>query len=786
MGFIKTKKRPKRKETFLEFVCAVLSCWLISVGTNLILDAQYSHQIGLKTILWQTLVAVLAVALLTRRWWIPIIYFGVLVPIFLLAISFSGDIVSFIESMRSFLEWWISDMPIESQWYSDQGFYLIHTIMNVGVTMLFFMVGRITKRAWASVVVAFIFIVVNYAYGYTGYNVIAIPFFVVGIFPLVSGEKFQKIKLPEVKNFFGVLGKKWLLIFVSTVVAALISVLCFGIIKSTQGSVRNRFCSNIVADIQTTTNAYTKEQQKLKITLFDLGLVMNSTYVGGDLYKIKPKTIAYTDLESTSLVKMTSYDTFDGINWLNSPQNSYRVNGPWDEKQNVYLSVRYKENKDFVKKLEVIGYRNEVTITLAKDSNFLPVIGQVMEFEERTPTKNPILFDKRGKLLSFYGQKKGYSYTLDTITYNTTQEIMVRQMNGLLGSYTFESDPQYDKNSEFYKLYTKKFDYMPDTLKKDAETIMKESGNEFETVYKISKYFSPKKGYKYALAPPDFKKGDNIIEKLISTKKGHCIYYATAMVAMAREAGIPSRLAAGYITIPDGKEKTQIIDASAPYAWVECYIPNVGWMAFDPNPESVLTPPDNGDGKNDGNDPNSPNISVDAEVSKNDDYNSITDLKWDNGINEPLLIFLGILLIILILIIINTIKSQKRYSLESVRKRQKTTTRQAIFYYVDILRQFRWLGFKLRKGETMSELTARACKILDPIHAEAVLAGIEKIEALLYGNIIPSDEDVEVIYTTRCTLENTLKDRNNALMYFIKRRLLLLPFNPAVRKYGKK
>ena len=60
MNFLKRifTKKEKNKETVLDFLCCVLSCWLISVGASLIVDARYSIQIGIKSILWQTLFAI--------------------------------------------------------------------------------------------------------------------------------------------------------------------------------------------------------------------------------------------------------------------------------------------------------------------------------------------------------------------------------------------------------------------------------------------------------------------------------------------------------------------------------------------------------------------------------------------------------------------------------------------------------------------------------------------------------------------------------------------------------
>ena len=80
------QKKEKQKESVLDFICTILSCWAMTVAAALIQDSQFTNQIGLIPILWQTLVAIVAVALLTRRWWISIIYFGILVPLFFLAV----------------------------------------------------------------------------------------------------------------------------------------------------------------------------------------------------------------------------------------------------------------------------------------------------------------------------------------------------------------------------------------------------------------------------------------------------------------------------------------------------------------------------------------------------------------------------------------------------------------------------------------------------------------------------------------------------------------------------
>ncbi len=784
MNFKLFKKKERRKETVLEFLSVVLSCWLVSVGSALIVDAQFSFQIGLNAILWQTLFAIVAAVLFTRRWWIPIIYFGILVPVFFLAISLTGDIHTFFESFVSFVQWWTSGMSYDSKWYSDEGFYLVHTFINVGIGILYFAVARIFKRALIVVGVVIGFIVVNYAFGHTGYNLLAIPFLVAGVFPLIAGEKFQNVKLPDFKNLFGVWGKKWLLVTVATLVTAAISLLSFSAVTNTQESVRNRICSDAVADLQTLSNTYTKEQKKLNLTLFDLGLVINSTYVGGNLYNIKPKPLAATSLTDETLVKITSFDTFDGVMWENSFEKSYRINGFWDYEQNAYLAGEAVSNSEFIKKLSNVADNTQVTITLAEEASFLPTMGQVIGFTEKTDTINPVLYDKRGSLFSYYGFKKGYSYTVDALVYNTKEKALNKQLNRLRKTFNFEVDPLYDKQSEFYKGYTQLPSQIPEELETALRKLGLEDENEFEKVFKIREYFSAENGFVYAREPNNFKRGDDIIESLFTTQKGHCVYYATAMVIMARKAGVPARFVAGYKTIKNPNGKKQIIDASSPYAWVECYIPNIGWMTFDPAPAVAVKPNNtNKDQITLGQQSTVPDVQVDVDVKEEEQKVAETHLKWKTVYNAPLIIFLSLVFLAVICLILNAIFSPKFYGIEAVRKRFGSTKSQAEFYYRDILRQFSWLGFGFQKGETMSELAGRVCETLSPDYAQAVLGAIKTVEELHYGNITPTDEGVEGVFTARTQLEKVLVDQNNKVLYILKRRLLLPIFSLSAKEY---
>jgi transglutaminase-like putative cysteine protease len=72
------------------------------------------------------------------------------------------------------------------------------------------------------------------------------------------------------------------------------------------------------------------------------------------------------------------------------------------------------------------------------------------------------------------------------------------------------------------------------------------------------------------------------IEQVFVHKKGVCQDFAHFAISALRSIGIPARYVSGYIQTlpPEGEEKLFGVDAS--HAWFSIYIPDVGWVEFDP------------------------------------------------------------------------------------------------------------------------------------------------------------------------------------------------------------
>ncbi len=70
---------------------------------------------------------------------------------------------------------------------------------------------------------------------------------------------------------------------------------------------------------------------------------------------------------------------------------------------------------------------------------------------------------------------------------------------------------------------------------------------------------------------------------LFDLRKGYCDYYASAMVVLARAAGLPARLAIGYASgTYNLYSKRFIVTQAEAHSWVEVFFPDVGWVPFEP------------------------------------------------------------------------------------------------------------------------------------------------------------------------------------------------------------
>ena len=91
------------------------------------------------------------------------------------------------------------------------------------------------------------------------------------------------------------------------------------------------------------------------------------------------------------------------------------------------------------------------------------------------------------------------------------------------------------------------------------------------------------------------------IARFLATKRGYCIQFSSAMIMLSRAAGIPARMAVGFLPgVQDGDDR--VVRVTDAHAWPELYFPRLGWVRFEPTPggrsggapEYSLVPTDTG------------------------------------------------------------------------------------------------------------------------------------------------------------------------------------------------
>jgi len=73
------------------------------------------------------------------------------------------------------------------------------------------------------------------------------------------------------------------------------------------------------------------------------------------------------------------------------------------------------------------------------------------------------------------------------------------------------------------------------------------------------------------------------------SRRGVCQDFTNLMICLARLLGVPARYVCGYIFCGPQHERAAMSEAS--HAWVQLYLPQVGWKGFDPT-NGILTQTD--------------------------------------------------------------------------------------------------------------------------------------------------------------------------------------------------
>ena len=128
---------------------------------------------------------------------------------------------------------------------------------------------------------------------------------------------------------------------------------------------------------------------------------------------------------------------------------------------------------------------------------------------------------------------------------------------------------------------------LPQRVKDLAHRVAGEQGSAYDKAEVIESFL--RTTYRYApsvRAPPPGR--DPVDFFLFDLKEDFCEYFASSMVVMLRELGVPARMVEGYTsgTLDPNTGKFVVKELDA-HAWVEVYFPLYGWIEFEPTPSQA-------------------------------------------------------------------------------------------------------------------------------------------------------------------------------------------------------
>lgn len=146
------------------------------------------------------------------------------------------------------------------------------------------------------------------------------------------------------------------------------------------------------------------------------------------------------------------------------------------------------------------------------------------------------------------------------------------------------SSNETDYPDEIVRRYTRNPSSTPNRIDQYTDRLTSKANNSYDTARIIEQHLQQTKNYSLDVQRPN----DHIADSfLFEMNSGYCTYFATTMVSMLRTQDIPARFVVGYTPGQRVDSNKWVVRGLNSHAWVEVYVPEHGWIKFDPTPSSA-------------------------------------------------------------------------------------------------------------------------------------------------------------------------------------------------------
>ena len=256
--------------------------------------------------------------------------------------------------------------------------------------------------------------------------------------------------------------------------------------------------------------------------------------------------------------RSVTYDRFTGSGWLSSPVevNTFKADQPLLES----LPAGYREINQEITFLKDLGGQLHWTGALVS-------VNRPYQVAWRSDPTRLTQSDPFGGMDLLGALSSVDSYSAVSFEAAITQE----QLRSSIAPYPAS---------------TARFLSLPDSTPERVLSLAREltavETTPYDRALAIEAYL--RENYPYTLDVPTPAPGRDVADYfLFDLKKGYCDYYATAMVVLARAAGLPARFVSGYASGTYDSDNAQYIVAEAnAHSWVEIFFTDIGWVEFEP------------------------------------------------------------------------------------------------------------------------------------------------------------------------------------------------------------
>lgn len=147
-----------------------------------------------------------------------------------------------------------------------------------------------------------------------------------------------------------------------------------------------------------------------------------------------------------------------------------------------------------------------------------------------------------------------------------------------------------EMSQKFYQKYTQLPEGLPQRVKDLAKKITADKANWYDKAKAVESYFGNAEfTYDQKNVAVPGSADDYVDQFLFDTKRGYCDNFSSSMAIMLRTLGIPTRWVKGFtggdfLKYSEGDSGNQVYEVTNnnAHSWVEVFLPNQGWVAFEP------------------------------------------------------------------------------------------------------------------------------------------------------------------------------------------------------------